>query len=119
MLQQSTGTAAQAGPAETLESPPAPSGDPVRFARAGWILALCGQFVLVVAVVALSGPGRIDSVDGQSRYEVARSLVEHGDSVIRDEHVRFRVHTGRDGQRYTAYRLPQSGLGVLAIFVAD
>src|SRR5262249_18198121 len=54
-----------------------------------------------------------------TRYEVARSLVEHGDSVIRDKSVRFRVHKGRGGQDHTPYRFPQSGLGVLAIWAAD
>src|SRR5947209_6753347 len=84
-----------------------------------WPLALAGQFLLVTALVALSGPGRIDIVDGQTRYEVARSLVDHGDSVIRDDVVWFAVYPGRDGQKYTDYRLPQSALGVLAILAAD
>jgi hypothetical protein len=82
-------------------------------------VGLAGQFALVFGVAALSGPGRIDIVDGQTRYEVARSLLEHGDSRIRDKDVWFRVHTGRDGARYTAYRFPQSGAGVLAILAAD
>ena len=85
----------------------------------GWGLVLVGQFVAVFAVVALSGPGRIDIVDGQTRYEVARSLVEHGDSVIRDPDVRYTVFPGRDGQLYTPYRFPQTGAGVVAIVLAD
>src|SRR5262245_16160905 len=88
-------------------------------ARAWWGLALAGLFLFVFAAVALSGPGRIDIVDGQTRYEVARSLVDHGDSVIRDEDAWFAVREGRDGQKYTDYRLPQSLLGVAAILVAD
>src|SRR5262245_25560248 len=87
--------------------------------RLWWAVALAGQFVLVFSVTALSGPGRIDIVDGQTRYEVARSLVEHGDSVIRDPNTWFRVHPGRGGAKYTPYRFPQSGLGVLAIRMAD
>jgi hypothetical protein len=82
-------------------------------------LALVGLFLLVFAVTALSGPGRIDIVDGQTRYEVARSLVEHGDSVIRDKDVWFAVLPGRDGQPHTNYRFPHSGLGVVAIWIAD
>jgi hypothetical protein len=84
-----------------------------------WGIALAGEFVLVFAAVALSGPGRIDIVDGQTRYEVARSLREHGDSVVRDPHVWFWVFPGRAGQRYTPYRLPQSVLGAGAITLAD
>jgi hypothetical protein len=84
-----------------------------------WWTALAVLFLSVFAVVALSGPGRIDIVDGQTRYEVARSLVEHGDTVIRDPRVWFAVFPGRDGQRYTKYRLPQSAAGAVAILVAD
>jgi hypothetical protein len=84
-----------------------------------WAIALTGQFQLVFAVAALSGPGRIDIVDGQTRYEVARNLVEHGDSVIRDKDVWCAVLPGRDGQRYANYRFPHSGLGVVAIWLAD
>jgi hypothetical protein len=80
---------------------------------------LTGLFLFVFAAVALSGPGRIDIVDGQTRYEVARSLVEHGDSVIRDKDVWFAVMPGRNGRLYTNYRLPQSVLGVAAIWLAD
>ncbi len=87
--------------------------------RCAWRLAVAGLFVFVFAAVALSGPGRIDIVDGQTRYEVARSLVEHGDSVIRDPHVWFGVLPGRDGLSHTNYRFPQTGLGVLAIWTAD
>jgi hypothetical protein len=86
---------------------------------ARWRVALTGLFLSVLGVVALSGPGRIDIVDGQTRYEVARSLVEHRDSVIRDPRVWFVVFPGRQGQLYTKYRLPQSVLGVFAILIAD
>ncbi len=84
----------------------------------GWI-ARAGLFFSVFAVVALSGPGRIDIVDGQTRYEVARSLVQHRDSVIRDPNVWFVVFPGRDGRNYTKYRFPQSAAGVAAIWAAD
>jgi hypothetical protein len=86
---------------------------------AWWGVALVGEFLFVLAAVALSGPGRIDIVDGQTRYEVARSLVEYGDSVVRDPEVWFWVFPGRAGQRYTPYRFPQSVLGAGAIVIAD
>jgi hypothetical protein len=73
----------------------------------------------VFAVVALSGPGRIDIVDGQTRFEVARNLAEHGKSIILDKRVWFNVYPGRDGDYYTRYRFPQSVLGVPAIWLAD
>ena len=84
-----------------------------------WWSALAGLALFVFAVVALSGPGRIDIVDGQTRYEVARSLVDHGDLVIRDPNVWFFVYPGRGGRSYTTYRWPHSVLGVVAIRLAD
>ncbi len=84
-----------------------------------WRLALLGLFLFVVAIVSLSGPGRLDIIDGAPRYEVARSLVEHGDAAIRDPDLTFTVLPGRDGQRYSNYRLPQSLAGVFAIWSAD
>jgi hypothetical protein len=84
-----------------------------------WFIGLVGLFVLVFAIAALCGPGRIDTVDAQTRYEVARSLVEHGDSIIRDKGAWFNVYQGRNGDQYTLYRFPQSGLGVAAILAAD
>jgi 4-amino-4-deoxy-L-arabinose transferase-like glycosyltransferase len=85
----------------------------------GWSSALAGLSLFVFSVVALSGPGRIDIVDGQARYEVARSLVDHGDHVIRDERIWFGVFPGRGGQLYTSYRFPHSVAGVVAILAAD
>ena len=86
---------------------------------ARWWIAQAGLFLTVFATVALSGPGRIDVVDGQTRYEVARGLIEHGDLVIRDPNVWFAVLPGRNGQRYAMYRFPQSVAGVIAILAAD
>lgn len=82
-------------------------------------LVLVGLFLMAFALLALTGPGRIDIIDGQTRYEVARSMVEHGDVVIRDPHVWYPVAPGRDGKTYTNYRLPHSMLGVPAILLAD
>ena len=82
-------------------------------------LAAGGLLISVFAMVALTGPGRIDIVDGQTRYEVARSLVDHGDDVIRDEHIWFGRFPGRGGRDYTTYRFPQSVLGVPAIVLSD
>jgi len=87
--------------------------------RLGWGLLLSGQAVFVFAVAALTGPGRIDIVDGQTRYEVARSLVEHGDSILRDPNVTWMAFPGRNGERYTLYRIPQSLVGMASIYSAD
>ncbi len=88
-------------------------------AQVRWLLALAGLFLFVVAAVALSSPGRIDIIDGQPRYEVARSLVEHGDPAIRDPELTWAVLPGREGRRYCSYRFGQSMVGVPAIWLAD
>jgi hypothetical protein len=84
-----------------------------------WALGFAGLFLFVFTAAALFGPGRIDIVDGQTRYEVARSLVDYGDGTIRDPRVWFGVFPGRSGRRYTNYRFPQSVLGVGAIWISD
>jgi hypothetical protein len=84
-----------------------------------WPMTLTGLFLGTFSLLALSGPGRIDIIDGQTRYEVARSLVEHGDVRIRDPNVWYPVGPGRDRFLYTNYRLPHSLLGVPAIWMAD
>lgn len=78
-----------------------------------------GLFLVVLSLACLSSPGRIDIVDGQTRFEVARNLVEHGDSAIRDARVTFGRFPGRAGLDHTTYRFPQSMLGVPAIVLAD
>ena len=84
-----------------------------------WWMALAGLFLSVFAVVALSGPGRIDIIDGRVRYEVARSLVDHGDVDIQDLRIRMTILPGRGGRRYSQYRFPQSAAGVAAILASD
>ena len=83
------------------------------------VLSLVGLFLFVFAVLALAGPGRIDILDGQTRYEVARSLATYGDNLVRDPHVSFNVFPGPNGERYTYYRLPHSLVGVPAVWLAD
>ncbi len=100
-------------------TPQAGPGTAARPSRVRWCVALAGQFLLVFGAIALSGPGRIDIVDGQTRYEVARSLVEHGDSVVRDPYAWFAVYPGRGGAMYTDYRFPQTAGGVVAVLLAD
>jgi hypothetical protein len=89
------------------------------FGRARWALTLTGLGLFVAAVVALSGPGRIDIVDGQTRFEAGRSLVEQGDTAIRDPRVYFSRLPGRDGLDFTLYRFPQTAIAAAAIVISD
>lgn len=86
-------------------------------ARPGFVAA--GLVLLVFGVVGLSGPGRIDIVDGQARFEVAKSLALHGDVVVRNPDFWFTVFPGRDGQRYSNYRFPHSVVGAGAVLLSD
>ena len=71
--------------------------NPGFISRLVWPVSLAGLGLFIFALVALTGPGRIDIVDGQTRFEVGRSLVLHGDSMLRDESnlVWFIPRTGR------------------------
>jgi hypothetical protein len=89
------------------------------FGRARWALTLTGLGLFVAAVVALSGPGRIDIVDGQTRFEAGRSLVEQGDTAIRDPRVYFSRFPGRAGLDFTLYRFPQTAIAAAAIVISD
>ena len=60
-----------------------------------------GVFLFFLALYALSGPGRIDMIDGQYRFEVSWNLVESGRPIVRD--VFLKARTGLDGARYSYY----------------
>ena len=91
----------------------------VAYSRFAWPLALAGLGLFTFALVGLSGPGRIDIVDGQTRFEVGQSFVEHGDSILRDDRIWWSRFPGRDGKPYSYYRFPQSVAAAGAILVAD
>jgi hypothetical protein len=48
-----------------------------------WLIAT-GLLLLVAGLYVLSGPGRIDSIDGQIRFDVALSLSSLGRPILRD-----------------------------------
>ncbi|MDQ3367710.1 MAG: hypothetical protein M3680_19990 [Myxococcota bacterium] len=58
-----------------------------------------GLFVLLAGMYVLTGPGRIDIIDGQFRYDVTRNLVEQGSPVVTDGALPP-TPIGRDGRRY-------------------
>lgn len=60
-----------------------------------------GVFFFFLSLYALSGPGRIDMIDGEFRFDVAWNLVDQGRPIVRDPFLRAR--TGIDGARYSFY----------------
>jgi len=78
-----------------------------------------GLALVVFAVAALAGPGRIDSEDGQARFEAGLNLLAHGDASIRDSRVVWHRFPGRGGHDATYYRIPGEAVAVASIVVAD
>jgi hypothetical protein len=62
-----------------------------------------GIFLVVTAVYVLTGPGRIDMIDGQPRYEVANSILAVGQPIIRDPALMGTGLPGLYGFRYSYY----------------
>lgn len=90
-----------------------------RLGNLSWVAAQLGLALVIFSIVALSSAGRIDVIDAQTRYEVGRSLVEHGDSIVRNDDVWFAVFKGRNGERYSNYRFPHSLVAAAAILLSD
>ncbi len=58
-----------------------------------------GLFLLLAGIYVLTGPGRIDTIDGQYRYDVARNIVEQGSPIVTDRGLPP-TPIGRDGRNY-------------------
>ena len=79
-----------------------------------------GLYLLVVSVYLLSGPGRIDIVDGQIRFEVADNLLRLGRPILTDPLTQRYGAVGAEGEIYAKYGpaasiagLPLVALGAL------
>ncbi|MBI2220797.1 MAG: hypothetical protein HYU53_06275 [Acidobacteria bacterium] len=70
--------------------------------------AAVGIFLLVASVYVLASPGRIDIIDGQYRFEVARNLLDIGSPQIRDRYLGGGATRGRGGRYYVGYGLAGS-----------
>ena len=77
---------------------------------------MLGIFLLSASVYAITAPGRIDIIDGQLRFEVARMLVRDGTPRIVDPFLP--ALDGVDG-RYTHYGALSSLVGVPWVALAD
>jgi hypothetical protein len=80
------------------------------------LLAL-GLLLTVAAAYVLSAPGRIDIIDGQYRYEVARNLVLEGRPVLKDPEIRGGGARAPDGTYYAFYGAPASMLGAPLVWI--
>ncbi len=82
-------------------------------------LAAAGVFLLAVSVYILSGPGRIDMIDGQLRYEVTASLIDDGRPIIRDPALKFVGVRGPNGLRYAHYNAGGSIVGLFPVWLGS
>jgi hypothetical protein len=82
-----------------------------------WRLEI-GVFLLVGAAYGLSGPGRIDIIDGQWRYEVAANLVSVGLPIVRDPALGTAL-PGLYGFRYSSYNAGASVTALPFVWLGD
>ena len=93
---------------ESRFAPPAPEIHHGSEPRGRWRIAT-GIFLLVLSVYVLTSPGRIDIIDGQTRFDVAYNWIVNGRPVIRDPWIGPHMGVvGRDGLRYSFYGAPGS-----------
>jgi len=74
-------------------------------------------FLFLTGVYVVSGPGRIDIIDGQYRFEVTRNIVEIGRPVLRDPALDRGVY-GPDGSHYSGYGPAASVAAVPLVAIA-
>ena len=77
-------------------------------AKTKWWIA-SGIFLLVLGIYALSGPGRIDIIDGQARFDVAYNWLLNGRPIFTDSWITPIMGVrGRNGFFYSSYGAPAS-----------
>lgn len=77
-----------------------------------------GLFLLSLGIYLLSGPGRIDIIDGQIRYEATRTWLETGAPELRDPVVRPYGLKGRDGKIFASYNSGPSVAAATLVWLA-
>jgi hypothetical protein len=94
----------------------------INSSRKGLARALAGSlgvFLLVGAVYAAAGPGRIDIIDGQYRFDVAKNIVEDGSIQLTDPFLGYGV-PGVNGPRiYSPYSISGSLMSLPLIGLAS
>jgi len=84
-----------------------------------WLVAL-GLLLLAVGAYCLSAPGRIDSIDGEIRFEVARNWLELGQPILTNPVTAgWGGVLGRDRQIYSPYGAAASVVALPLMATAD
>lgn len=87
----------------------------------GLLRKLCvglGLFLAILGAYLLTSPGRIDIVDGEARFDVARSLVVKGRPILTDPLIGSLMGIpGRGGLQYSFYGAPASVFGAPLVWL--
>ncbi len=82
-------------------------------------LTALGLVLVIGAVYALTGSGRVDMIDGQFRFEVARNLLETGSPSLEDPALLPFGVPSADGQIYSRYGIGGSLTALPAMWLAS
>lgn len=67
----------------------------------------------------LTNPGRIESIDGQYRWEVAKNLLDVGEPTVRDQRIFFWAMPNREtGKMYSGYNIGASATPIPLMVVS-
>src|SRR6202035_4538437 len=75
------------------------------------LICATGVFVALLGLYLLTAPGRIDIIDGQWRYEVARNWLDTGEPVVADRWLlatRGQMLNPGNGKSYSVYNAAPS-----------
>jgi hypothetical protein len=104
-----------------VRSSGAVAGDPSRIApKEDFPLAwLLGAGLLVAVLYAASGPGRIDIIDGQHRFDVALNILNGNGPVLSDPALiqQASMHPSASGKFYSDYALGGSVLSLPLLLI--
>jgi hypothetical protein len=81
------------------------------------LLLSFGLFMLVTSLCALAGPGRIDMIDGQYRFEVAHQILASHSDQMQDPALAGALLTA-DGRRFSPYSLIASVTSLPLVWLA-
>src|SRR2546426_678190 len=76
-----------------------------------WRWCAIGVFLALLGFYLLTAPGRIDIIDGQWRYEVAKNWLERGEPVVADRWLmatRGQMPNPATGKVYSVYNAAPS-----------
>jgi hypothetical protein len=81
------------------------------------LLLAAGTFLVVACAYVITGPGRIDIIDGQYRFDVAHNLLAHHTDQVSDRAL-IGALISNDGRRFSPYSVTSSAVSLPLIWLA-